>query len=449
MRYLGSKRTMMPFLDGVIGPLLMPNTVFGDLFAGSGAVGCYFAPRVGKVIASDVEPYSCALTRAQLSVPYTPRLARLMSALDALPGVVGLVTKHYSPYRGCERMYFTVPNAMRIDAVRRGIASLRTAGQVSSPEHDFLLASLVESSMHVANTSGHLRIYLKRFLSSAEAPFRLLPIHQRSRAEMPASSRRSVVVQTTAVEAAKRHRYDVAYLDPPYTRAHYGAYYGILNYIMAYDADAEVYGMGGAVRGYYKAPYGIRATAAGAFEELFACIKARHVLVSYNSDGIVPKHTMMRLLAAGGGRVVLHTAPNRRYVPGAQVTQKRVEEWLFHVDREAAAAPRLPAARWVVHGIAGCPYTQAARQLLDTSSIKYKWHGYADSSDPALRKVKAATGHPTVPIILRDGVLIGGYAELRAIGPSASPSAPSPSAPSRRAPRQGGGPGKRYSCKSA
>ncbi len=427
MRYLGSKRTMMPFLEGVLRPLLLQQpqpqqhpggAVFGDLFAGSGAVACHFAPLAGRVVASDVEGYSCCITRALLQVPFTPRLQRLVRALDALPAAAGLVTARYSPHRGCQRMFFTVANAMRIDAVRAAIEVMRASGEASAAEAGFLLASLLVSCMRVANTSGHLRTYLKAFLASALQPFKLTPVHQRPRAEFPPSARRSAVLQTTALEAARRHAYDVAYLDPPYTRSHYGAYYGILNYVLAYDATAEVYGTGGAVRGYYKGPYGIRATAAAAFEELFGAIRARHVLVSYNSDGIVPKETMLRLLAAGGGRVVLHTAPNRRYVPGAQVTQKHVTEWLFHVDRAAASGPvgktPKPARGWVVHGIASCPYTREARALLRAKGIAYTWHAHKNSSDPALRKVKDATGHPTVPIVLRDGRLLGGYRELAA-----------------------------------
>lgn len=58
-----------------------------------------------------------------------------------------------------------------------------------------------------------------------------------------------------------------------------------------------------------------------------------------------------------------------------------------------------------------CGYCQRARRLLEARAIAYEEHDV--TRDPATRRrVIAATGHRTVPVILIDGKLIGGSDEL-------------------------------------
>jgi len=59
-----------------------------------------------------------------------------------------------------------------------------------------------------------------------------------------------------------------------------------------------------------------------------------------------------------------------------------------------------------------CPFCVAALELLDARGIEYENH-VMDDSPMELMKVKREHGHPTVPIILIDGELIGGCDELR------------------------------------
>lgn len=61
-----------------------------------------------------------------------------------------------------------------------------------------------------------------------------------------------------------------------------------------------------------------------------------------------------------------------------------------------------------------CGYCQAALALLDERGIKYENVDLtADSAK--LRAVKTEFGHPTVPLILIGGRLLGGFSELRAM----------------------------------
>ena len=60
MNYIGSKYSLLPFLDSTIKDVVgddLHDKVFCDIFAGTGIVGRSFKPRVRKVIANDWELY--------------------------------------------------------------------------------------------------------------------------------------------------------------------------------------------------------------------------------------------------------------------------------------------------------------------------------------------------------------------------------------------------------
>jgi glutaredoxin 3 len=61
-----------------------------------------------------------------------------------------------------------------------------------------------------------------------------------------------------------------------------------------------------------------------------------------------------------------------------------------------------------------CPYCRAAKAFLDGKGLKYKEIDV--TKDPAMkRRVMEEIGWRTVPIILINQKLIGGYDELRAL----------------------------------
>jgi glutaredoxin 3 len=61
-----------------------------------------------------------------------------------------------------------------------------------------------------------------------------------------------------------------------------------------------------------------------------------------------------------------------------------------------------------------CGYCVCAKQILDRHGVPYEEH-VMDGRIDALLAVKERYGHPTVPIILLDGRLIGGCQELEAL----------------------------------
>lgn len=61
-----------------------------------------------------------------------------------------------------------------------------------------------------------------------------------------------------------------------------------------------------------------------------------------------------------------------------------------------------------------CPYCVNAKRLLDEKGVTYKVIDLTDKPDE-MQKIKDETGWRTVPIIMINGKLIGGYSDMKAL----------------------------------
>lgn len=71
-------------------------------------------------------------------------------------------------------------------------------------------------------------------------------------------------------------------------------------------------------------------------------------------------------------------------------------------------------AKVVVYTKDPCPYCVRAMRLLDDKGVPYEEIDLTDKPDE-INRIKTETGWMTVPIILIDGKLVGGYNDLRAL----------------------------------
>ncbi len=140
MNYIGSKLTLLPFLEHVFRKVTDgTEKTFCDIFAGTGAVGRHFKGLGFKVIANDLQYYAYTLNKAYLEINETPDFAGLrrkfkkeiaahrsllgdpaqeaLAFINALPGQVGFITENYSPVG--DRQYYTTENAEKTDAIRQ------------------------------------------------------------------------------------------------------------------------------------------------------------------------------------------------------------------------------------------------------------------------------------------------------------------------------------------
>jgi adenine-specific DNA-methyltransferase len=125
-----------------------------------------------------------------------------------------------------------------------------------------------------------------------------------------------------ALDAARKHTADVAYIDPPYNQHSYLANYHIWESLVLWDKP-EVYGVACKrvdVRE-RKSAFNSRPKFKGVMEQLLASLQTPVVIVSFNNEGYLDRTDLESMLATlwdGSGTVVTIENDFKRYV-GAQI----------------------------------------------------------------------------------------------------------------------------------
>jgi adenine-specific DNA-methyltransferase len=307
IKYLGSKRTLLPLITGVIDELCPRGTVL-DLFSGTSRVGYALKQRGYRVIANDHNAYAHTIATCYVQADAEDVLAdasRLVEELNALPGRAGYFTSTF-----CERSRYVHPqNGARIDAVREAIAAKSLEPELEA----VLLVSLMEAADRVDSTTGLQMAYLKEWAPRAfnALELRVPAVLGRS----PAGKCRAMMQE--AVDAAGTPA-DIAYIDPPYNQHSYLGNYHVWESLVRWDKP-EVYGLACKrtdVRERGSA-FNSRRRFLPAFEGLIASVAAPVLVVSFSDEGFITREQAEGVLSTRGSVRVLERE-YRRYV-GAQI----------------------------------------------------------------------------------------------------------------------------------
>jgi adenine-specific DNA-methyltransferase len=378
--YIGNKRALQPFLAGVFGRLAQPGAVFLDPFAGSGAVSRLARWLGYRVLANDWEPYAYVLNFASLCVGRSEAeglfrgsgAAALLAELNALGAPhEEYIARHYAPRRTeaadyrTERLFYTRENALRIDAVRERLEELYPGFQPAEPEARaekyLLLASLLYGAATHVNTSGVFKACHKGFgghgrdaLGRILAPIRLrLP-------ELLDGLPAEAGCQEAAAFARGRPA-DLCYLDPPYNQHQYGSNYHLLNTIALWDrpavseerrADGRLERKAGIREDWVRtrSAYCYRSSASAALAGLLQAVDARYLVLSYNTEGLIPFEELAALLE-GQGELELYGSGYVKYRGGRQSIGRQVHnvELALVLDRGRPSSPAQRARRRRFH----------------------------------------------------------------------------------------------------
>lgn len=71
-------------------------------------------------------------------------------------------------------------------------------------------------------------------------------------------------------------------------------------------------------------------------------------------------------------------------------------------------------AKVVMYSKNPCPYCVNAKRMLDNKGVSYEVIDLTDKPDE-MDAIKNKTGWRTVPIIMIDGKLVGGYSDMKAL----------------------------------
>ncbi len=361
MRYIGNKTRLLPFLADALGQLRIAPGRAHDAFAGTAAVGRALKGIGWRVDSSDVMTYSYVFQRAYVVArrgPSVPRVAagdadvrRALkspafrpAARDGLSVLAeylsscvapetGFLSRHFAPAGG--RMYFTDENARRIDGARHALHRWHADALVSDDAYYLLLAAIIEGADRVANTAGIYAAYIKQWQPNALRPFRVDPDRPVSRA----AGARAHMGDAAAI-AGRLGPVDLLYVDPPYNGRQYSGYYHIPELIATgwFTATPEVRGKTGLpVDRTPPSAWCRPSRVAKALDDLLAATGARHVLVSYNSEGILANADFKAILGRRAVAPVRQFSYSyRRYRADRDGNNRRyrasgVTEYLYHV----------------------------------------------------------------------------------------------------------------------
>ena len=337
IRYLGSKVRVLDALALLIGEPGAAAGRFVDAFSGTGAVASVAADLGWDVHVNDhlrcAKLLSSARMLAAADVSYADLggYPRAIEQLSAAPDTHGFLWREYSPasagHAPRPRQYFTEENAARLDGMRVQIRRWRATSVISSAEEGLLLADLIEAASAVANTAGTFGCFLSGWSSTALRPVQL-----------KARTLRAKPVRFTESECdvffVRTEACDTVYLDPPYTKRQYAAYYHVLE-TLAHGDEPEVSGVTGLRPWRDKASvFSYKRHALQAMLRLATGISARRVLISYSDDGHIRLADLVESLRVNGA-VELHQLRSiPRYQPNGSATPD-VGEFVIEFRRGA------------------------------------------------------------------------------------------------------------------
>lgn len=371
--YIGNKRALLPFIEQ--GVQLVQNALGKeklnclDIFSGSGIVARFLKQFSSSITVNDLENYSCIINRcylsnkkdtdyellrqhhSQLTQKIEDELVRLESARSyGNYQAPGFITRLYSPFsmeniQKNERCFYTPYNANYIDVARKLISS-----QIPQElQHFFIAPLLSEVSIH-ANTAGIFKGFYKnsktgtgqfggngknalsRILGKIELQ---LPVFSNFNCDFRVFNQNANEL-VCSQELYQQGEFDLAYFDPPYNQHPYGSNYFMLNLVASYNEPQEekISRVSGIPKDWNRSAYNKKKQVAEAFLQLVKDVRAKFVLISFNSEGFIQKDEMVELMQQCGKVQVLEAQYNAfRGSRNLNSREIHVKEYLFLVDK--------------------------------------------------------------------------------------------------------------------
>ncbi|MDR0637837.1 MAG: DNA adenine methylase [Spirochaetaceae bacterium] len=327
--YIGNKRSLLNFITKgihIVQKRLQKDKLdIFDVFTGSGIVARHCKQFSHLLMVNDLEKYAaitgeCYLSnKDELNMPLLQDMYHgLLSDAANKPLREGIIAQLYSPkndnnIQKDERVFYTRRNAMYIDTMRNLIDT------VPAQYQKYFLAPLIaEASIH-ANTSGVFKGFHKNKEtgigqfggSNSDALLRIkgnitlpFPVFSSFNCAYQVYNGDSNVIIKEAPEV------DLAYLDPPYNQHPYGSNYFMLSLIFENKHPESVSKISGIPDNWNRSAYNKKQCAYQTFADLVAAIKAKFVLISFNSEGFVSLEEMKAMLKKMGKVQVLETTYN-------------------------------------------------------------------------------------------------------------------------------------------
>ncbi len=344
MRFIGSKANLLKNIDMVISENATGNeTMFCDIFSGTGAVARYFKPKY-EVHSNDVLHFSYVIQKATIENNEIPTFSKLknIGITDPFKFLEEtqiqlynynddnyFITKNYTPHDDCERMYLSNKNAVRIDFIRNTIEAWKNENLLNELEYYYLLAGLIEGVPSVSNITGTYGAYLKYW---DKRTFKDLEM---ARLDVVDNKRDNKSYNKDANKLIEELSGDILYLDPPYNTRQYAPNYHLLETISKYD-HPEIHGVTG-MRPYdnLKSPFCMKSEVSNAFEDLISKANFGNIVMSYSTDGLMTFDEIERILKRHGIEETykMYSIPYRQYMSKKTKQTECLYEQIFYIKK--------------------------------------------------------------------------------------------------------------------
>ena len=346
VRYKGSKKQLLGLIEKPLKDNGIDSGVFLDVFCGAVNVSKHFKMKGFQIRSNDMMRYSYAFQRTYIQNNDTdpqfdglkdlipdPNTHNVISYLNKIPAIKGFMYDQFSmsgnSNSGDERNYFTKENASRMDAIRQKIQEWVDAELITTLQFYILMTSLIEGVSAVSNVTGSYNGYLKIDSEVMKRPMIL---------EAPKFLNNNLENESfneDAIDIAKQLTVDVAYLDPPYNQEQYASSYHIWETLMVWNQEILPNKLGTRDEKSKKSRFCSEDRCAMAFRKLIREINAKHILVSYSSDGIM-SYEKIRSILALRGEVKIYTQIHKRFQSAERDDSKKDKllEYLFSVKVE-------------------------------------------------------------------------------------------------------------------
>lgn len=320
MRYIGNKENVVATIHQIMQERGISGQSFFDVFSGTASVAKYFKQLNYQIFSCDLMYYSYVLQQAyvvnngeptfrqllphlnvQAQDLFATPLQNVLAYLNRLPEKQGFIYENYTPEGSYDlaqpRMYYTGENGMFIDKVRQQIDMWRKQQLIDEHEFFVLVAALIETVPFYANISGVYAAFHKTWDSRALKPMIL------REPKIIVNSYKNQCFQGDSRNILNQVQADIFYLDPPYNQRQYAPNYHLLETIARYD-NPEIKGVSG-MRDYsqQKSRFCNAQTALDDLEYFAQNGKYLYLLLSYNSEGLMPQGAILEVLKPYGAMV--------------------------------------------------------------------------------------------------------------------------------------------------
>lgn len=349
MRFIGNKENLLDKIDAAIEKHGVKGESFFDFFSGTTSVARFYKKKGLKIFSSDLLYFSYCLQKAYIENNITPKfdtliqniktektslfetpLEKIILFLNNLPPKRGFVYKNYTPggTRNLKipRMYFSDENGEKIDAIRIKLEEWFKCGLLNESEYFILLASLIESVPFYANISGVFAAFQKKWDPRAVKPFVLRNI------SVISGKTENKCFNCDSLSLLEDVDADILYLDPPYNERQYAPNYHLLETIAKYD-NPDIKGVTG-MRDYtgQKSDFCNKSKAMSCIKKILDKGRFRHLLFSYNSEGLLSKDEIFSVMELYG-KVFLEEMDYPRFKSNAATLRTPLKEYLFILSR--------------------------------------------------------------------------------------------------------------------